>query len=69
VGPARVDPKVCEVASVFYTDASVAKFLNKVSVLKASAGESLLAFGPCSLADRMYRERSSTEPPFFFMYN
>jgi len=29
----------------------------------------LLAFGPCSLEDRVYRERSSTEPPFFFMYS
>ena len=27
-----------------------------------------MAFGPCSLEDRVYRERSSTEPPFFFMY-
>ena len=44
-------------------------FLNKVSVLKASTEDSLLSFGPCSLDDRVYRERSSTEPPFFFRYN
>jgi len=56
------------VSSSFYTDASVAEFLDEVPVLKASAEESLLAFGPCSLEDRVYRERSSTEPPFFFMY-
>ena len=68
VGPAWVDPRVCEVSSFFYTDTSVAEFLNEVPVLKASAEESLLAFGPCSLEDRVYRERSSTEPPFFFMY-
>jgi len=66
VGPAWVDPKVCKVASFFHTDASVAEFLNEVPVLKASTEESLLAFGPCSLEDRVYRERSSTDPPFFF---
>ena len=69
VGLAWVDPKVCEVASFFHTDASVAKFLNEVPVLKASAEESRLAFDPCSLEDRVYREQSSTEPPFFFMYS
>ena len=69
VGPAWVDPRVCEVSSSFHTDASVVEFLDKVPVLKASAEESLLAFGPCSLGDRVYRERSSTEPPFFFMYS
>jgi len=69
VGPAWVDPKVCEVASVFHTNASVTEFLNKVPVLKASVEESLLAFGPCSLVDHVYKEWSSTEPPFFFMYN
>ena len=53
-------------ASIFHTDALVAEFLNNVPVLKAFAEESFLAFGPCSLADRMYRELSSTEPPFFF---
>jgi len=68
VGPTWVDPRVCEVSSSFYTDAFVAEFLDEVPVLKASAEESLLAFGPCSLEDRVYRERSSTEPPFFFMY-
>jgi len=60
---------VWEVSSFFYTDTSVADFLNEVPVLKALAEESLLAFGPCSLEDRVYRERSSTEPPFFFMYS
>ena len=69
VGPVWVDPKVCEVSSFFYTDTSVAEFLNDVPVLKASAEESLLAFGPCSLEDSVYRERSSTEPPLFFMYS
>ena len=68
-GPAWVDSKVCEIASVFHMETSVAEFLNKVPVLKASTEESLLAFGPCSLEDRVYRERSSTESPFFFMYN
>ena len=68
-GPAWVDSRVCEVSSSFYTDTSVAEFLDKVPVLKASGEESLLAFGPCSLEDRVYRERSSTEPPFFFMYS
>jgi len=68
-GPAWVDPKVYGIASMFHTDASVADFLNKVLVLKASAKESLLSFGPCSLDDRVYREWLSTEPPFFFMYN
>ena len=68
-GPVWVDPRVCKVSSLFYTDASVAEFLNEVPVLKASAEESLLAFGPCSLGDRVYRERSSNEPPFFFMYS
>jgi len=68
MGPAWVDPRVCEVSSSFYTDTSVAEFLDEVPVLKASAEESLLAFGPCSLEDLVYRERSSTEPPFFFMY-
>jgi len=57
------------VSSSFYTDTSVVEFLNEVPVLKASAKESLLVFGPCSLEDRVYRERSSTEPPFFFMYS
>ena len=66
MGPAWVDPKVCEVASI---DSLVAEFLNNVSILKASAEESLLAFGPCSLEDRVYRELSSTEIPFFFMYS
>lgn len=66
MGPAWVDPKVWEVASVFHTDASVAEILNKVPVLKASAEESLLAFGPCSLADRVYRDQSSTQPPLLF---
>jgi len=51
------------------TDASVAEFFDKVPVLKASAEDSLLAFDPCSLEDRVYRERSSTEPLFFFMYS
>ena len=69
VGPGWVDPRVCEVSSSFYTDTSVADFLNEVPVLKASAEESLLAFGPCSLEDCVYKERSSTEPPFFFMYS
>jgi len=69
VGPAWVDPKVCEVSSFFYTETSVAEFLDEVLVLKASTEESLLAFDPCSLQDRVYRERSSTEPPYFFMYS
>ena len=51
------------------TDASVADFLNKVHVLKASARDSLLSFGSWSLDDRVYMERSSTEPPFFFMFS
>jgi len=67
VGPSWVDPNMCEVSSFFYTNASMAEFLNDVPVLKASAEESLLAFGPCSLGDRVYRERSSIERPFFFM--
>jgi len=54
---------------VFHTDTSVAEFLDKVPVLRASTEESLLAFGPCSLEDRVCRERSSIEPPFFFMYS
>ena len=68
-GLAWVDPKVCEIASLFHTDASVAEFLDKVPILKASTENSLLAFSLCSLEDRVYRERSSTEPPFFFIYS
>ena len=37
VGLACVDPKVCEVASIFRTNASVAEILNNVPVLEASA--------------------------------
>jgi len=69
VGPAWVDPKVCEIVSMFHTDASVTEFLNKVAVLKALAEDSLLSFGPYSLDDRVYREQSFIEPPFFFMYS
>ena len=68
-GPDWINPKVFGIASVFHTDASIADFLNRVPVLKASAKESLLSFGPCSLDDRVYKVQSSTEPPFFFMYN
>jgi len=68
-GPSWVDPKVCEIAFVFHTDASMAEFMDKVPVLKASVEESLLSFSPCSLDDRVYRGQSSTEPPFFFMYS
>ena len=68
-GPAWVDPKVCGIAFEFHTDVSLAEFLDKVPVLKASAEKSLLSFGPYSLDDRVYRGRSSTEPPFFFMYS
>jgi len=68
-GPEWVDPKVFGIASVFRTDVSVADFFNRVLVLKFSSRDSLLSFDSCSLDDRVYRGRSSTEPPFFFMYS
>jgi len=67
-GPSWIDPKVFGITSVFLTDVSVSDCFRRVPVLEASAKESLLSFGPCSFTDRVYRERSSTEPPFFFMY-
>ena len=36
-GPAWVNPKVCGITSEFHTDASLAEFLDKFPVLKASA--------------------------------
>jgi len=68
-GPSWVDPKVCQIAFVFHTDASVVEFLGKVPILKASAENSLMSFSPYALDDRVYMERSSTELLFFFMYS
>ena len=67
-GPSWVDPKVFGITSVFLTDVSVSDFLKRVPIVKASAREYLLTFDSCSLTDRVYKERSSTEPHFFFMY-
>jgi len=69
-----VDPTVVEFSSSYDTEKSVAKFLAKYLVLKASEDSDdsrdldYFRILPCGSTERVCMDRASVGPPFFYMY-
>ena len=64
-----VDPKVVGIPSIFSTEASVSKFLDKCSILKASGRSSFFSVESCLSTESVCMGRLGTDPSFFYMYS